>query len=102
NPDLSAIDSNPVRCPDPESALKMEALIREVRDRGDSIGGIITCVIKNVPAGLGEPVFDKLHARLGAAMLSINAVKGFEIGEGFAASRMKGSGHNDLFNADRS
>ncbi len=100
--DYSLIDSNPVRCPDPATASEMEELIHQTRDRGDSVGGVVTCVIKGVPAGLGEPVFDKLHARLGAAMLSINAVKGFEIGSGFEAARMFGSDHNDLFNADGS
>ena len=100
--DLSAIESNAVRCPDPETASQMERLIRDTRDRGDSVGGVITCIVKNAPAGLGEPVFDKLHARLGAAMLSINAVKGFEIGSGFASARMFGSVHNDLFNPDGS
>lgn len=100
--DLEAVDSNDVRCPDAASAGKMEALIREVRKQGDTVGGTITCVITGVPAGWGEPVFDKLHAQLGKAMLSINAVKGFEFGSGFCGSRMKGSEHNDLFNADGS
>ncbi len=98
--DLSLTESNDVRCPDPETAAKMEALIREVRKDGDTIGGTVACVIQNVPAGLGEPVFDKLHAQLGKAMLSINAVKGFEIGSGFSGSAMRGSSHNDLFNPD--
>src|SRR5690606_8833477 len=93
--DFSAVDSNDVRCPDLEAAAKMEALIREVRKAGDTIGGTVTCVIQGVPAGLGEPVFDKLHARLGAAMLSINAVKGFEYGSGFCGAQMRGSEHND-------
>ena len=100
--DLSLIESNPVRCPDPHSAEKMEALIREIRSQGDTIGGIVQCVIKNVPKGLGEPVFNKLHAELGKAMLSINAVKGFEFGSGFKGTEMKGSEHNDLFNSDGS
>ena len=100
--DLSLIESNPVRCPDPHSAEKMEALIREIRSQGDTIGGIVQCVIKNVPKGLGEPVFNKLHAELGKAMLSINAVKGFEFGSGFKGTEMKGSEHNDLFNRDGS
>ncbi len=100
--DFSAIDSNNVRCPDSDAAAKMEALIREVRKDGDTIGGTVTCVIQGVPAGLGEPVFDKLHARLGAAMLSINAVKGFEYGSGFCGAQMRGSAHNDLQNADGS
>ncbi|CAM4333206.1 chorismate synthase [Zobellia roscoffensis] len=98
--DFSLIESNPVRCPDPEMAAKMEAYIKEVRGEGDTIGGIITCVIQNVPIGLGEPAFDKLHAELGKAMLSINAVKGFEYGSGFAGVAMKGSDHNDQFNQD--
>lgn len=98
--DFSKIESNPVRCPDEETAAKMEELIREVRKQGDTVGGTITCVIQNVPVGLGSPVFDKLHARLGQAMLSINAVKGFEYGSGFCGSKMKGSEHNDIFNPD--
>ncbi|MBT8306470.1 MAG: chorismate synthase [Maribacter sp.] len=100
--DLSLTESNPVRCPDPETASKMEAYIKEVRKEGDTIGGIITCVIQNVPIGLGEPVFDKLHAELGKAMLSINAVKGFEYGSGFEGITMKGSEHNDQYNPDGS
>lgn len=98
--DFSLIESNPVRCPDPETASRMEALIREVRKEGDTIGGTITCVLQGVPIGWGEPVFDKLHAQLGKAMLSINAVKGFEFGSGFCGARMKGSEHNDLYNED--
>jgi len=98
--DFSKIESNPVRCPDPIFAEKMEARIKEIRKEGDTIGGTVTCVIQNVPIGLGEPVFDKLHADLGKAMLSINAVKGFEIGSGFCGAKMKGSEHNDLFNTD--
>lgn len=93
---FSKIESNPVRCPDPVAAKKMEAHIREIRKQGDTVGGTITCVIQNVPIGLGEPVFDKLHAELGKAMLSINAVKGFEFGSGFCGAKMKGSQHNDL------
>ncbi len=100
--DLSLTDSNPVRCPDPGKAAEMEAYIREVRKEGDTVGGVISCVIRNVPPGLGEPVFDKLHARLGQAMLSINAVKGFEYGSGFEGVRMRGSAHNDAFNPDGS
>ncbi len=100
--DFSLIESNPVRCPDPDTASKMENYIKEVRKEGDTIGGIITCVIQNVPIGLGEPVFDKLHAELGKAMLSINAVKGFEYGSGFEGIKMKGSEHNDQYNADGS
>lgn len=100
--DFSKIDSNPVRCPDPETATKMEKLIRVVKKEGDTIGGTITCVLQNVPIGLGEPVFDRLHADLGKAMLSINAVKGFEYGSGFCGSQMKGSEHNDLYHSDGS
>lgn len=100
--DLGQIENNPVRCPDPETAQKMEAYIREIRSQGDTVGGVVECVIQNVPVGLGEPVFDKLHAELGKAMLSINAVKGFEYGSGFAGTAMKGSEHNDLFNPDGS
>lgn len=98
--DFSKTDSNAVRCPDLETAQKMEDLIKEIRKEGDTIGGTITCVISQVPIGLGEPVFDKLHAELGKAMLSINAVKGFEYGSGFCGARMKGSGHNDLYQKD--
>ncbi|MCG2611580.1 chorismate synthase [Flavobacterium sp. SM15] len=98
--DFSLIESNPVRCPDLVIAQKMEAYIREIRKEGNTIGGVVTCVIQNVPIGLGEPVFDKLHAQLGKAMLSINAVKGFEYGSGFEGCKMKGSEHNDLFNPD--
>ena len=83
-------------------AVKMEEYIKQVRKEGDTVGGVITCVIQNVPIGLGEPVFDKLHAQLGKAMLSINAVKGFEYGSGFAGSQMKGSQHNDAYNKDGS
>ena len=97
---LDAIESNPVRCPDIKTAERMEELIREVRKEGDTIGGCVKCVIINVPLGLGEPVFDKLHAELGKAMFSINAVKGVEFGSGFSAVEMRGSEHNDLFNAD--
>lgn len=100
--DLSRIESNPVRCPDPEMAAEMEAYIKQVRKEGDTVGGVVSCVLKNVPVGLGEPVFDKLHARLGQAMLSINAVKGFEYGSGFEGVRMRGSEHNDAFNSDGS
>jgi chorismate synthase len=100
--DLSLTETNPVRCPDPEMAQEMEAYIKSIKKEGDTIGGIITCVAKNVPVGLGEPVFDKLHAELGKAMLSINAVKGFEYGSGFEGVAMKGSAHNDPFNADGS
>ncbi|MEN9399508.1 MAG: chorismate synthase [Bacteroidota bacterium] len=95
-----SIESNPVRCPDAATAKEMEALIRQVRSEGDTIGGCIRCMVVNVPKGLGEPVFDKLHAELGKALLSINAVKGVEFGSGFSAIEMRGSAHNDLFNAD--
>jgi chorismate synthase len=98
--DFSKTESNPVRCPDEATAAKMEELIRDIRKQGDTIGGTITCVLQNVPLGLGEPVFDKLHADLGKAMLSINAVKGFEYGSGFCGAQMKGSDHNDLYNPD--
>ncbi|WP_333878700.1 chorismate synthase [Flavobacterium sp.] len=98
--DFSLTESNAVRCPDPETAQKMENFIMEVRKSGDTVGGTVTCIIQNVPIGLGEPVFDKLHAELGKAMLSINAVKGFEYGSGFCGARMKGSEHNDLYNED--
>ena len=98
--DFSKIESNVVRCPDEATALKMENYIKEIKKQGDSVGGTVTCVIQNVPIGLGEPVFDKLHAELGKAMLSINAVKGFEYGSGFCGAKMKGSDHNDLYNSD--
>ncbi len=100
--DFNKIEDNIVRCPDPEVAKKMISKIDEIRKQGDTIGGTVTCVIQNVPAGLGEPIFDKLHAQLGKAMLSINAVKGFEYGSGFCGSQMKGSEHNDIFNDDGS
>ncbi len=100
--DFSQIESNDVRCPDQAFATKMIDRIKEIRKAGDTIGGTVMCVIQNVPVGLGEPVFDKLHAELGKAMLSINAVKGFEYGSGFHGASMKGSEHNDLFNADGS
>jgi chorismate synthase len=100
--DLSLTESNPVRCPDKKTAARMEEYIRQVRKEGDTIGGVVSCVIRQVPKGLGEPVFDKLHADLGKAMLSINAVKGFEYGSGFAGVSMKGSEHNDAFNPDGS
>lgn len=95
--DLNRIEQNLVRCPDQAVAARMIAEIEAAKREGDSLGGIIACVIKNVPLGLGEPVFDKLHADLAKAMLSINAVKGFEIGSGFRAVHMKGSEHNDAF-----
>lgn len=93
--DFSCIERNPVRCPDPEMAVQMENLIKAVKKDGDSIGGVITCVIQNVPVGLGEPVFDRLDAELAKAMMSINAVKGVEIGSGFAGTKLRGSQHND-------
>jgi chorismate synthase len=95
--DLSLTDTNDVRCPDPATAQRMEKLIEEVKADGDTIGGVITCVIKGCPVGLGEPEFDKLHAQLGAAMLGINAVKGFEYGEGFSGVSQRGSEQNDVF-----
>ena len=98
--DFSKIESNPVRCPDEKVATQMIDKIKAIRKEGDTIGGTVTCVVQNLPIGLGEPVFDKLHAELGKAMLSINAVKGFEYGSGFCGAKMKGSEHNDLFNED--
>ena len=95
--DLSLVESNAVRCPDAEKAAEMIRLIEEVKAQGDTIGGVITCVVKGCPAGLGEPEFGKLHAMLGAAMLSINAVKGFEYGEGFAGVTQRGYEKNDIF-----
>ncbi len=97
---MNKIESNIVRCPDQQIAEKMIKLIEQVRDEGDSIGGVVRGVIKHVPVGLGEPVFDKLHADLGKGMLSINAVKGFEIGSGFEGVKLKGSQHNDEFYVD--
>lgn len=99
--DLSKTEDNIVRCPDSGIAEKMIALIDQVRLERDTIGGIVTCVIKNTPVGLGEPVFDKLHAELGKAMLSINAVKGFEYGSGFEGVQLRGSQHNDEFYNDQ-
>ena len=98
--DFAKIEANAVRCPDSDTAEEMISKIKEIRKQGDTIGGTVTCVLQNVPIGLGEPVFDKLHAELGKAMLSINAVKGFEYGSGFCGAKMKGSEHNDLFNED--
>jgi chorismate synthase len=95
--DFSQTENNAVRCPDPEVAARMEELIMRVRKEGDTVGGIVSCIVSGCPAGLGQPVFDKLHADLGKAMLSINAVKGFEYGSGFAGSAMLGSEHNDIF-----
>ena len=95
--DFNLIESTPVRCPDPDVAAQMIELIQSVRKAGDTIGGIVTGVITGCPAGLGEPAFDKMHAELGKAMLSINACKGFEYGSGFAGVNMRGSEHNDAF-----
>jgi chorismate synthase len=95
--DLASIESNAVRCPDSDTARRMEELIKEVRSEGDTIGGIVNCVVQGVPAGWGEPIYDKLHADLGKAMLNINAAKGFEYGMGFAGSTMRGSQVNDIF-----
>ena len=97
---LALAEENAVRCPDPETAERMFQYIDDIRKRGDSIGGIIDCVVTGVPVGWGEPVFDKLHAELGKAMLSINAVKGFEYGSGFAGVEQLGSEHNDEFYSD--
>ncbi|MCC7522150.1 MAG: chorismate synthase [Flavobacteriaceae bacterium] len=98
--DFSLTESNDVRCPDAASAQKMESLILDIKKQGDTIGGTITCVAQHIPVGLGEPIFNKLQAELAKAMLSINAVKGFEYGAGFCAAQMKGSEHNDAFNAN--
>ncbi|WGH27070.1 MAG: chorismate synthase [Candidatus Shikimatogenerans bostrichidophilus] len=94
---INNIEKNIIRCPDKKKAKKMIKLIKKIKNKGDTIGGIITCIIKNVPIGLGEPVFNKLHSELGKAMLSINAVKGFEYGSGFNSVKFKGSKHNDIF-----
>ena len=94
---LNLTESNAVRCPDPEKAQEMEALITQIKKEGDTIGGVITCVVKGCPVGLGEPEFGKLHAALGGAMLSINAAKGFEYGEGFEGVTARGSEQNDIF-----
>jgi chorismate synthase len=94
------VEQNMVRCPDPETAEQMIALIDQTRLDRDTIGGVVSCVVKNAPPSLGEPVFDKLHAELGKAMLSINAVKGFEYGSGFAGVALRGSAHNDAFYTD--
>jgi chorismate synthase len=95
--DLTQIEENPVRCPDPEKAEEMAELITKIKKEGDTIGGVIRCIIKGCPVGLGEPVFGKLHAALGQAMLSINACKGFEYGQGFHNMTLKGSQQNDIF-----
>jgi chorismate synthase len=95
--DFSQIEKNPLRCPDDKKANEMMSLISQLQSEGDSIGGVVSCLISNVPVGLGEPVFDRLSARLAHAMMGINASKGFEIGSGFASAKMKGSEHNDAF-----
>ena len=100
--DFTKTETNIVRCPDDESAKKMIQYIKEVKKDGDTIGGTITCIAQNIPIGLGEPIFHKLHTELGKAMLSINAVKGFEFGSGFCGAKMKGSQHNDILNTDGS
>ena len=97
---LNEVEKSLVRCPDKKSSSEMELLIDSVRKEGDTIGGVVSCVVRNVPVGLGEPVFDKLQANLGKAMLSINAVKGFEIGSGFLSTNMRGSDHNDIFTSE--
>lgn len=96
-PKTEVIESNPVRCADTDTALKMEALIKEIKKEGDTVGGMIRCVINGCPVGLGEPVYDRLHADLAKAMMSINAVKGFDYGSGFDCVSMRGSDHNDQF-----
>ena len=95
--DLSKTEASSVRCPDPAVSLQMENLIKDLKEKGNTTGGVIQCIITGIPVGLGEPVFDKLHAELGKAMLSINAVHGFEIGSGFSGATMLGSEHNDVF-----
>lgn len=98
--DFSKTESNEIRCPDQQTAEKMISKIKEIKKDGNTIGGTVTCVIKNVPAGIGEPVFGKLQAELAKAMMNINAAKGFEYGSGFCGARMTGKEHNDLFNED--
>ncbi|MEO8148419.1 MAG: chorismate synthase [Bacteroidia bacterium] len=98
--DLNSIDNNIVHCPDESIANKMIDYISDLKTKGDTCGGVISCVVQNVPVGLGEPVFDKLHSDLAKAMMSINAVHGFEYGSGFAGAEMRGSEHNDIFIAD--
>ena len=100
--DVSQIENNIIRCPDESTAKKMIKKINEVKKIGDTIGGTITCIIKNCPIGLGEPIFNKLQAELAKAMLSINACKGFEYGSGFSGTKLLGSEHNDMFNSDGS
>ena len=98
---MREVEKNAVRCPDAAAAKQMIELIEQIRDEGDSVGGVIECVVRGIPAGLGEPVFDKLEADLAKAMMSLPATKGFEIGSGFAATRMRGSEHNDPFEMHR-
>ena len=98
--DLAMVNQNIVRCPDNEVAKRMILNINEAKSKGDTLGGVISCVVRGVPIGWGEPIFNKLHACLGKAMLSINAVKGFEYGSGFSSTKMKGSEHNDSFLKD--
>jgi chorismate synthase len=98
--DFSKIESYEIRCPDEETAKKMISKIKKIKKDGNTIGGTITCVIKNLPIGIGEPIFGKLQAELAKAMLSINAVKGFEYGSGFCGAKMTGKEHNDIFNED--
>lgn len=97
---FNCLENTPVRCPDPLVAEKMIELIKTIRKVGDTLGGVVSCIIQGVPVGLGRPIFNKLHADLGKAMLSINAVKGFEYGSGFSSVQMRGSSHNDIFNYD--
>lgn len=98
--DLGRTEESPVRCPDPETALRMADLIMETKSQGDTIGGVISCVVRGCPVGLGEPCFGKLHAAIGSAMLSINAAKGFEYGMGFSGMNLRGSQQNDIFIPD--
>ena len=100
HPSKDTIESNVVRCAHTGAAVEMEEYIKQIRKEGDTIGGMIRCVIKGTPAGLGEPVYDRLHADLGKSMLSINAVKGYDYGSGFDAVTMKGSDHNDAYYTD--
>ena len=96
-PTLEAVEASPVRCPHPETAETMVNFIKEMRSKGDSVGGVIECRVKNLPVGLGVPVFDRLEADLAKAMLSLPATKGFEVGSGFAGTELIGSEHNDVF-----
>ena len=100
--DYNEVENNIVRCPNAATAKEMETFIKKVKKSGDTVGGSIVCEVNHIPPGIGEPVFDKFHAELGKAMLSINAVKGFEYGSGFSCVEMQGSEHNDLFNEDGS